>query len=165
MCASSVERLNKTIQITDTGIHPGSGVGNNRKEISKEVLGIPVIAIGVPTVVDASTIVNDTINYLFMHLSYLKNNFEENKLIVKRFGNYLEKIKKSNLNDEDKEIIGGIIGNLNDEDKKRLINEVLDSINYNLIVTPKEIDFLIDKLSDLISSSINNALHNNVNNY
>lgn len=165
LCASSFERLNKTIQLTDTGIHPGSGVGNNRKEISKDTLGIPVIAIGVPTVVDASTIVNDTINYLFMHLSYMKDNFDENKLIVKRFGNYLDKIKKSSLNDSDKELIGGMIGNLDDCDKKRLINEVLDSVDYNLIVTPKEIDFLIDKLSDLISSSINNALHGAVDNY
>lgn len=165
LCASSVERLNKTIQITDTGIHPGSGVGNNRKEISKDTIKIPVIAIGVPTVVDASTIVNDTINYLFMHLSYLKNNYDENKLIVKRFGNYLDKIKNKTLTKEEKELIGGIIGNLEDSDKKRLINEVLESINYNLIVTPKEIDFLIDKLSDLISSSINNALHESVNNY
>lgn len=165
LCASSVERLNKTIQITDTGIHPGSGVGNHRKEISKDTLNIPVIAIGVPTVVDASTIVNDTINYLFMHLSYLKDNYEENKLIVKRFGNYLEKIKKGNLTNEEKELIGGMIGNLTNEDKKRLIDEVLESINYNLIVTPKEIDFLIDKLSNLLSSSINNALHESVNKY
>ena len=165
LAASSISRVNKTIQITDTGIHPGSGVGNNRKEISKEVLGIPVIAIGVPTVVDASTIVNDTINYLFMHLSYLKDNYDESKLIVKRFGNYLEKIKNNNLNEKEKELIGGIIGNLCEDDKKKLINEVLDSVNYNLIVTPKEIDFLIDKLSDLISSSINNALHNAVDNY
>lgn len=165
LCAASVERLNKTIQITDTGITPGSGVGNHRKEISKDTLGIPVIAIGVPTVVDASTIVNDTINYLFMHLSYLKNNYEENKLIVKRFGNYLEKIKTGDLSKKEKELIGGIIGNLNNEEKKKLINEVLESINYNLIVTPKEIDFLIDKLSDLLSSSINNALHDAVNNY
>jgi len=165
LCASSVERLNKTIQITDTGIHPGSGVGNHRKEISKDILGIPVIAIGVPTVVDASTIVNDTINYLFMHLSYLKNNYEENKLIVKRFGNYLEKIKGGNLSEEEKELIGGMIGNLTNEEKKRLIDEVLESVNYNLIVTPKEIDFLIDKLSNLLSSSINNALHSTVNNY
>ena len=165
LCASSVERLNKTIQITDTGIHPGSGVGNNRKEISKNTLGIPVIAIGIPTVVDASTIVNDTINYLFLHLSYLKNNYEENKLIVKRFGNYLEKIKKGNITDEEKELIGGMLGNLDDIDKKRLINEVLESINYNLIVTPKEIDFLIDKLSNVISSSINNAIHEKIDNY
>ena len=165
LCASSVERLNKTIQITDTGIHPGSGVGNHRKEISRDTLNIPVIAIGVPTVVDASTIVNDTINYLFMHLSYLKNNYDKSKLIFKRFGNYLEKIKDSDLSDEEKEIIGGMIGNLSDEEKKRLINEVLESVNYNLIVSPKEIDFLIDKLSDVISSSINNSLHNAVNNY
>ena len=165
LCASSVERLNKTIQITDAGIHPGSGVGNHRKEISKNTLNIPVIAIGIPTVVDASTIVNDTINYLFMHLSYLKNNYNENKLIVKRFGNYLEKIKNDNLSEEDKKIIGGMIGDLTDNDKKRLINEVLESINYNLIVTPKEIDFLIDKLSDLLSSSINNAIHIEVSNY
>ncbi|MGG5833319.1 GPR endopeptidase, partial [Bacillus pumilus] len=48
---SAVERVNTTIQISDTGIHPGSGVGNKRKELSKETLGIPVIAIGVPTAV------------------------------------------------------------------------------------------------------------------
>ena len=165
LCASSIERLNKTIQLTDTGIHPGSGVGNHRKEISKNKLNIPVIAIGVPTVVDASTIVNDTINYLFKHISYLKNNYEESKLVVKRFDNYLEKIKSSNLTNSEKEYLGGIIGNLSDTEKKTLINEVLESINYNLIVTPKEIDFIIDKLSDLISSSLNNALHKAVNNY
>ena len=100
-----------------------------------------------------------------MHLSYLKDNYEESKLIVKRFDNYLEKIKNNNLSDKEKEQIGGIIGSLNEVDKKNLINEVLNSIDYNLIVTPKEIDFLIDKLSDVVSSSINNALHDAVNNY
>lgn len=165
LCASSIDRVNKTIQLTDTGIHPGSGVGNHRKEISKNKLNIPVIAIGVPTVVDASTIVNDTINYLFKHISYLKNNYEESKFVVKRFDNYLERIKSSNLTNSEKEYLGGIIGNLSDTEKKTLINEVLESINYNLIVTPKEIDFIIDKLSDLISSSLNNALHKAVNNY
>lgn len=165
LCALGVERLNKTIQLTDSGIHPGSGIGNNRKEISKHTLKIPVIALGVPTVVSSSTIVNDTINYLFMHLSYLKNNYEENKFVVKRFNNYLDKIKSTKASLEDKNIIGGILGNLNDTDKRSLINEVLESINYNLIVTPKEIDFLIDKLSDLISSALNNALHENIDNY
>lgn len=62
--AGEVSRVNKTIQITNAGISPGSGVGNKRKELSKEVLGIPVIAIGVPTVVDAITIASNTINYL-----------------------------------------------------------------------------------------------------
>src|SRR5699024_6016533 len=56
LASRSIERINETIQITDTGIHPGSGVGNKRKELSKETLGIPVIAVGVPTVVDAVTI-------------------------------------------------------------------------------------------------------------
>ena len=59
LAARSVNRLNCTIQLTDTGISPGSGVGNNRKALNKDSLGIPVIAIGVPTVVDAETIVED----------------------------------------------------------------------------------------------------------
>lgn len=165
LCASSIERLNKTIQLTDTGISPGSGIGNVRKEIVKDSLGIPVIAIGVPTVVESVTIVNDTIDYMFMHLNYLKNNYETSKLIVKRNNNYLNKIKSSKVSDNDKEILGGIIGSLDEEDKKNLISEVLNNINYNLIVTPKEIDFLIEKLSNVISNSINNAINNEVDNY
>lgn len=64
LAARNTKRLNKTIQIADTGIHPGSGVGNHRNEISRATLGIPVIAIGVPTVVDAATIVRDTVENL-----------------------------------------------------------------------------------------------------
>ena len=150
LCASSIERLNKTIQLTDTGIHPGSGIGNMRKEISKDTLGIPVIAIGVPTVVESVTIVNDTLEYMFMHLNYLKNNYETSKLVVKRNNNYLDKIKSSKVSNEDKEILGGIIGSLDEEKKKNLISEVLNNINYNLIVTPKEIDFIIEKLANVI---------------
>lgn len=59
LAARSTERLNTTIQLTDTGISPGSGVGNNRKALNEEGLGIQTIAIGVPTVVDAVTIVSD----------------------------------------------------------------------------------------------------------
>lgn len=165
LCASSIERLNKTIQLTDTGIHPGSGIGNMRKEISKDTLGIPVIAIGVPTVVESVTIVNDTLEYMFMHLNYLKNNYETSKLVVKRNNNYLDKIKSSKVSNEDKEILGGIIGSLDEEKKKNLISEVLNNINYNLIVTPKEIDFIIEKLANVISNSINNAINREVDNY
>lgn len=165
LCASSIERLNKTIQLTDTGIHPGSGIGNMRKEISKDTLGIPVIAIGVPTVVESVTIVNDTLEYMFMHLNYLKNNYETSKLVVKRNNNYLDKIKSNKVSNEDKEILGGIIGSLDEEKKKDLISEVLNNINYNLIVTPKEIDFIIEKLANVISNSINNAINKEVDNY
>lgn len=68
LAARNTKRLNRTIQIADTGIHPGSGVGNHRNEISKETLGVPVIAIGVPTVVDAATIVRDTMENLISSL-------------------------------------------------------------------------------------------------
>lgn len=61
LAARSTKRLNRTIQITNTGIHPGSGVGNHRNALTQESLEVPVIAIGVPTVVDAATIVNDAI--------------------------------------------------------------------------------------------------------
>lgn len=164
--ASSVDRVNKTIQITDTGIHPGSGVGNTRKEISYNSLNIPVIAIGVPTVVDVSTIVTDTIVMLLEHMSYIKNNFAKNKLIVKQFSDYKEKIKNSgNLTEQEKKYLLGIIGEMSEEEKRSLFEEVLERFNYNLIVTPKEIDYLIEKLSDIISSALNNALHQEVTNY
>ncbi len=161
LASLSIDRLNKTIQITDTGINPGSGVGNNRKEISKDNLGIPVIAIGVPTVVYSSIIVNDTINYLFKHISYIKNNYDMNKLIFTR-KDYLNKLKTNDLSIEEKEELSGIIGTLDDDDKISLINEVLNGINYNLIVTPKEIDFLVDKLSRVIGNGINKSLHREV---
>ena len=164
LSSSSIDRINKTIQITDTGINPGSGIGNNRKELSKETLNIPIISIGVPTVVESSIIVNDTINYLFKHLSYLKNNYDTNKLIINRNKNYLNKIKNLNLSIKEKEKISGILGTLTNENKLSLINEVLRNINYNMIVTPKEIDFLIDNLSKTIATSINKSLHKSVTN-
>ena len=162
--ASSIERLNRTIQLTNTGISPGSGIGNNRMEISKNTLGIPVIAIGVPTVVDASTIVTDTLTYLFKHLSYLKNNANLNKLIVKR-SNYAEKIKNYDLTNDEKEGLLGIIGSLSEEEKYKLIKEVLEGLDYDLIVTPKDIDFVISKLGEVIGFAINEAVSEEVDNY
>ena len=158
LASSSIDRINKTIQLTDSGIHPGSGVGNNRKEISQDTIGIPVIALGVPTVVESTIIVNDTINYLFKHLFYIKNNQEMNKLIIKHNKNYLDNIGDKDLSKDEKREVSGILGELDENSKIELINEVLNSLDYNLIVTPKEIDFLIDNLSKVISSSINKAL-------
>lgn len=159
LASGSIERVNKTIQMTDTGIHPGSGVGNSRKEISKDILGIPVIAIGVPTTVDAVTIVSDTINYMYKHFSYTKENVNNpsNKLMVST-PNYLKKDVK--VDDKDKNNLLGLVGLLNEEEVKQLIFEVLTPIGYNLMVTPKEIDFLVDKLAYVIGNGINKALHN-----
>ncbi len=165
LAAQSIARVNKTIQMTNTGINPGSGVGNRREEISKETIGIPVIAIGVPTVVDAVTIVSETINYFFKHISYEKHNFNKpnTKLVVPGSVNYLEKMESiEDLNTEEKTNLLGIIGNLNEDEIKELIYEVLSPIGYNLMVTPKEIDFVILKLSEIIVGGINGALHKKV---
>ena len=73
LAARSVRRLGRTIQITDTGIYPGSGVGNHRYSITKETTGIPVIAIGIPTVVEAATIVYDSMSALIDELAHAES--------------------------------------------------------------------------------------------
>ena len=161
LAASSLERINKTIQITNTGIHPGSGLLNNRFEISKETLGIPVIAIGIPTVVDATTIVSNTINYIFRHFSYEKENINNNKLKLVPQINRDYKNHNKTLNKEEKKEVMGLIGNLSEEEIKTLITEVLTPLGYNLLVTPKEIDFVIEKLSLLLSKALNKSLELN----
>ena len=158
LASSSIDRINKTIQLTDTGIHPGSGVGNNRREISLDTIGIPVIAIGVPTVVESTIIVSDTINYLFKHLSYIKNNYQMNKLIFTHNKDYLDSVS-DDLSLDGKKEISGMLGELSEEDKRNLISEVLTSLDYNMIVTPKEIDFLIDNLGKVIAKGIDKSLH------
>ncbi|MDE7018857.1 MAG: GPR endopeptidase [Lachnospiraceae bacterium] len=79
LAARSTKRLNRTIQITNTGIHPGSGVGNHRNALTKESLEVPVLAIGVPTVVDAATIVGDAIGEYPSALSELNNMYVTSK--------------------------------------------------------------------------------------
>lgn len=164
LASSSIERVNKTIQITNTGINPGSGVGNTRIEISEDTLGIPVIAIGIPTVVDAVTIVSDTLKYLMKKISYNKSNFNNssNKLKPVTSINYLKE-EISELSFKDREKLLGFIGNLSDDEIKELIFEVLSPIGYNLMVTPKEVDFVIEKLAILLSTSINKTLHKKMN--
>lgn len=76
LAARSTKRLNRTVQITDTGIHPGSGVGNHRNALTKESLGVPVIAIGIPMVVDAATIVSDALEKLATELDSGKESLD-----------------------------------------------------------------------------------------
>lgn len=161
LAASSLERINKTIQITDTGIHPGSGLLNNRFEISKETLGLPVIAIGIPTVVDATTIVSNTINYIFRHFSYEKENINNNKLKLVPPSSRDYKNHDKTLERREREEVMGLIGNLEEDEIKTLITEVLTPLGYNLLVTPKEIDFVIEKLSLLLSKALNKSLELN----
>jgi spore protease len=122
LAARKASRIGTTIQISDTGIQPGSGVGNRRQEISQKTLGIPVIALGVPMVVYASTIAQDAIE---MALS------------------------------------GGKRG-LNSLEEKLLENvqqQVLSGAFPQMVVTPKEVDELIEEASKSLAEGLNMAFH------
>lgn len=129
LAARSTKRLNRTIQITDTGISPGSGVGNHRNALNQENTGIPVIAIGIPTVVDAVTIVGDTMQNLVEAM-------EETKRL---------------------EEIGESVSRLEEAEKYELIRELLSPNLNTMFVTPKDIDESVKRLSYTISEGINQA--------
>lgn len=129
LAARSVKRLNRTIQITDTGINPGSGVGNHRHAINRETLGVPVIAIGIPTVVDAATIVADTMNDLIGAMN--------SSASLQMVGNGLE--------------------SLNQVEKHELARELLSPHLNAMFVTPKDIDEAVRRLSYTISEGLNIA--------
>ncbi|HBF4992950.1 TPA: GPR endopeptidase [Clostridioides difficile] len=132
LASRKMERVNSTIQISTAGISPGGGVGNTRKSLTKETLGVDVIAIGVPTVVDAATL---TIDVLDMAIDNLIAQSEETE-------SFYEMLKK-----------------LKEEEKYHLIKDSLDPYDKNLIVTPKDIDDTIENLSIIISEGLNRSLH------
>lgn len=127
LAARSTKRLNRTIQITDTGINPGSGVGNHRNAINRETLEVPVIAIGVPTVVDAATIVNDTMEDLVAEMDHSAQ---------------MQKL-------------GGTLGTLNQAEKQQMIRELISPHLNTMFVTPKDIDETVKYLSYTISEGLN----------
>lgn len=129
LAARSVKRLCTTIQLTDTGITPGSGVGNYRNGLNEEILGIPVVAIGVPMVVDAATIVSDTMDALIRQLSANPG---------------FATLRKS-------------LNNFSEEEKYELIKELLEPQIGTLYVTPKDIDENVSIMGHVISVAINKA--------
>ena len=127
LASRSIERISSTIQISDTGIVPGAGVGNTRKEISQETLGVPVIAIGIPTVVELATLVSEGIN---IFIERLQEKAESNE--------YLNRLQQN--------------------DKYEEVKEALNVGEYNMIVTPKEIDGLIENMKEIVAQGINLAM-------
>lgn len=126
LASRSIERISSTIQLADTGITPGAGVGNTRKELSQSTLGIPVIALGIPTVVELATLISDGID---IFIDRLQEKSESNE--------YLNKLQQ--------------------EDKYEEVKEALKVGEYNMIVTPKEIDDLIENMKDIVARGINMA--------
>lgn len=127
LASKSIERISSTIQISDTGIVPGAGVGNTRKELSENTLGIPVIAIGIPTVVELATLVTEGID---IFIDRLQEKAESN--------DYLNKLQEN--------------------DKYEEVKEALNVGEYNMIVTPKEIDDLIENMKEVVARGINLAV-------
>lgn len=127
LCSKNISRISSSIQLSDTGIVPGAGVGNTRQELSQNTLGIPVIAIGIPTVVEAATITNDGLDL------------------------FIEKLQEEAKSNE-------YLNNLKEKDNYNEIKEALLPNDFNFIVTPKEIDELIENMSKIISYGINMSL-------
>ncbi|WP_028982551.1 GPR endopeptidase [Sporolactobacillus terrae] len=166
LAARAVDRLNTTIQIADSGIHPGSGVGNNRKELSKKTLGIPVIAIGVPTVVDAVTITSDALDVLLRHLEREMTDKKPSKALSPSWMTFGETVdyRKLNLPSQEKRAAFlGMVGTLSEAEKAQLIKEALGASGSQMMVTPKEVDFFIEKMGNVLAEGLNAALHHQVN--
>lgn len=129
LAARSVRRLGTTIQLTNTGIHPGSGVGNHRRGLTKDSLKIPVLAIGVPTVVGTAAIVQDTVQAMIKAL--------ESGEQTSQMGRYLDGLKE--------------------EEQYSLIQELLEPEFGSLYVTPPDIDETVKEISFTISEAIHQA--------
>ena len=132
LAARRSSRINAAIQLSNTGISPGAGVGNKRRMLDEKSLGIPVIAIGVPTVVDAATLVNDTMDHILDEMTAQTEKGSE-------FYKTLKTLEKEN--------------------KYQMITDILGPYTGNMFVTPKEVDAVIDRLANIIANSINIALH------
>jgi spore protease len=136
LASKSIDRVNTTIQIADTGIHPGSGIGNKRRGLTQDILGVPVIAIGVPTVVYASTIVNNTLDMMSSHLQ--KSGGDPAQIL-------------------------GFVAKMDERERLGFVREALGPLGQDLLVTPKEIDEFIEDMATVIANGLNNALHDAVN--
>lgn len=128
LAARNTARIATTIQIADTGINPGAGVGNQRMGINRQTLGVPVIAIGVPTVVNGAVIAQDTIEQF---IEQLKLNPTLHRLYTM--------------------LDPGI--------SRQVVQKVLEPFGGRLMVTPKEIDDLIERTSKIVAGGITKALH------
>ena len=132
LAARRTSRINATIQISDAGINPGAGLGNKRASINRATMGVPVIAIGVPTVVDAATLVNDTMEQM---LDAMAAAWPPGQPFY------------------------NMLSNMQDTDRYGLITDILDPYAGNMFVTPKEVDAVIGRLSKVIADALNIALH------
>ncbi len=148
LCARNYHKLSHVIQINDVGINPGSGIGNYRQAINEKTIGAKVIAIGVPTVIYASSLVSDVLSYT---LDYFGDSLNPvNKLKVGKRDRY-----QGSLDDSQKTMMLGEIGKLNSSELDLLFQEVLDPLDCNFVLSDKQIDEQCEIMAKIISKSIN----------
>ena len=126
LAARSSARLNTTIQLSNRGIHPGSGVGNHRMGINEQTIGVPVIAIGIPTVIEAATIVGDAME------------------------NFAASFAQSGLF----EPMNRILNDMTDEEKRKLMLEVMDPVMSEMYVTPRDVDASVRRVAYIVADAI-----------
>ncbi|WP_313891788.1 GPR endopeptidase [Psychrobacillus sp.] len=152
LAARNSERLCKTIQLTNTGIHPGSGVGNQRKEISEEVYGVPVTAIGIPMVVDGPVLYADAMEQV---IHYISSKVEEKGKPSSALAvTPMVSTKKSSIDHKVLQPIFGEWVTWPTEEKRKLFEEVFVGKNSSLFVTPKETDAWVDHYAYLLSTGL-----------
>ena len=134
LAAGDLSRIGTTIQLADTGINPGSGIGNHRKGLTEETLGCKVIAIGVPTVVNAAVIAHRTVEELFSQM-------------------------------ESEPSLAQIYTEENEQVLINIMKKALSPFEDSLMVTPKEVDELIDNSSRIIAKALNLSIHPEITDY
>ena len=148
LCAQSYKKLCHVIQMNNVGIYPGGGVLNHRKGITKRTMNVPVIGIGVPTVIHVSSL----INYFY---TLIEGYFSESLIPASRLKVSSRSEYEGKLSDEQKKLVLGEVGMLEEHDRKQLFNEILLPLDEQFVMSDKGIDFDIDMLSKMISKSIN----------
>lgn len=158
LAARDSARLCKTIQLTDTGIHPGSGVGNNRKEVSEEKLGVPVIAIGIPTVVDGPVLIADAIDSMF---SFIAAKIEEDKSPSSSLS--VTPWLRAENKEIDRSVLKPIFGDWAEwphADRIQLFEEVLTNHELRTFISPKEIDAWVQVYAENLAAALSKWIGN-----
>ncbi|MCD7894022.1 MAG: GPR endopeptidase [Erysipelotrichaceae bacterium] len=148
LCALSYEKLCHVIQINDAGIYPGSGVGNHRKALNEANLGVPTIAIGIPTVIHVSSLMNEI--YQLLEGYFTESMDASSALKVGKRKKY-----EGKLSPEQRKQILGEIGELDNQQRVQLLSEILQPLDIQYIMSDKQLDYDVEMISKIISASIN----------
>lgn len=148
LCAKSYEKVCRVIQMNNVGIYPGSGIGNHRKAITKTTMDIPIIAIGVPTVIHVSSLVSEV-------FQLMEGYFHESMQPSASLKVGKRKRYNGQLTEGQRELIMGELGKFNESQRQQLFLEVLSPLENQMILCDKQIDFDLEMLSKILSKSIN----------